>query len=494
MRKIAIAISSVFLLSNSLSAQTESDALRYSQSSVNGTARSVGMAGAFGALGGDLSVMSTNPAGIGLYRKSEFSFSPSIHTTKTSSDYLGNTNSEFENNFNFGNIGAVFAFPVTNQDTLNGWNSFSFGIGYNRINNYYNKTSFFGTNSKNSYLDNFLEDANVGTNPSDLYQYGARMAFDTYLINPISKTDSTHYTSEIPNGGALQSYTSTASGSTGEIPISFAGNYSDKLYLGATLGIPFIRYQEDIKWGESDEKGTIKTSDTTDFKSYTLNQSFSTMGTGVNLKLGMIYRIQDWLRIGASIHTPTYYQLTDEYTYQMNSKFANGSSYSSTPPKGSFNYQLITPMRAAGSAAFIIGKIGLISADVEFIDYSTMKLTSDADPFYDQNQIIQDKYSTATNIRLGTEWRYKEFSFRGGFAHFGSPYKSVAQYGGVDNSKTAYSLGFGIRDRNYFIDFGYVLTTGKTFFAPYTLKNQDYESSINTIVTHNLVITTGVKF
>lgn len=496
MKKIAIAISSVLLLSGSLKAQTEADALRYSQSSVNGTAKSISMGGAFGALGGDLSVMSTNPAGIGIYRKSEFNFSPSIYTTKVTSDYLDKVNYEFKSNFNLGNIGAVFTFPVVRYDTLSGWNSWSLGIGYNRINNYHNKTSFFGTNAQNSYLDNYLEEVNsgIGTNPGNLYQYGARMAFDTYLLNPVSNADSTHYTSEIPKGGAMQSYTSTVKGATGEIPISLGGNYGDKLYIGATLGIPYINYEEDIKWQETDEKGTIKTSDTTNFKSYTLNQSISTRGTGVNFKFGMIYRVHDWLRIGASVHTPTYYQLTDEYSYEMYSEFENGNNYSSKPDKGKFNYELITPMKAIGSAALIIGKSGLISADVEFIDYSEMKLTSAIDAFYDKNQLIQDKYSMATNVRLGTEWRYNEYSFRGGFAHFGSPYKSAAKYEGADNSRTSYSLGLGIRDRNYFIDFGYVLTSGKTFFNYYTLKNQDYESAVNTNVSHNFVITTGVKF
>lgn len=292
----------------------------------------------------------------------------------------------------------------------------------------------------------------------------------------------------------MQSYTSNARGATGEIPISIAGNYSDKLYIGATLGIPYINYSEEIKWEEIDQKGTIKTSDSTNFKSYTLNQNFETRGSGVNFKLGMIYRVKDWMRIGASVHTPSYYELTDSYTYQMQSKFDNGTDYSATPPKGSFNYEIITPMKTTGSVAFILGKSGMISADVEFIDYAEMKITSATDPFYDQNQLIQDRYTSATNFRIGTEWRKEEYSFRGGVAHFGSPYKNKSNYSGNDDARTTLSLGLGIRDRNYFIDFGYAITSGKKYLAPYTLENQTYASSLNTNVTHNLVITAGVKF
>ena len=54
-------------------AQNELDALRYSNTGTGGTARSYAMANAFGALGADLSAFHINPAGLGLYRKSEVS-------------------------------------------------------------------------------------------------------------------------------------------------------------------------------------------------------------------------------------------------------------------------------------------------------------------------------------------------------------------------------------------------------------------------------------
>jgi long-subunit fatty acid transport protein len=507
MKKIAILISALINIPFLLSAQTDIDMIRYSQLSVTGTARFVSMSGAFGALGGDLSAMSNNPAGIGLYRKSELSLSPSIYSSKVNAGYLGNSNTEFKNNFNFGNIGMVLNFPVQRYDTLNGWNSFNFAIGYNRINNYSLKTGFTGINPKSSYIDNFLDNSNAGsgTNYKDLDPFGAGLAFWTFMINPISKRDTNHYASAIPSAGASQVFKSITSGSTGEIPITFAGNYSDKLYLGATLGIPYINYQEDISFTENATKTTIdrnKRDSVPVFKSYTLNKSLTTSGTGLNFKIGMIYRVQDWFRIGASLHSPTYYQMNDAYNSKMVSTFEKEKEHSKSSPNGSFSYQINTPMRATGSMAFIIGKLGLISADVEYVDYSEMKISSTTDLFYDVNQKVQDKYTSTTNFKLGTEWRYKEFSFRGGMAHYGSPFKNSANSlpsyfpfssQAVDNSKNALSLGVGIRDRDYFIDFGYVYTSSKSLYTPYSSQNGTPES-VQFISSQNFVVTTGFKF
>jgi hypothetical protein len=509
MKKIVVAIAPLFLLAVSVKAQSDVDALRYSQSSITGTARYVSMGGAFGALGGDLSCMSNNPAGLGIYRKSELSFSPAIYHSKVNSAYFGNSDQEFKNNFNFGNIGMVLNFPTQRYDTLNGWNSFNFGIGYNRINNFTAKSGFYGMNNQNSYIDYFVQDASSanggrGTNPSNLssnhYQFGANLAFYTFMINPLSNKDSTHYASAIPGGGAKQSFSSITSGASSEIPVSFAGNYSDKLYLGATVGFASINYQQDITFTET---ATDKTRATNlaygmpIFKDYTYTQSLTTTGSGLNFKFGTIYKAKDWLRLGASIHSPTYYQMNNANNAQMVSNFEGEKSHAKSSPNNSFAYQINTPMRLAGSLAFIIGKLGLISADIEYVDYAEMNMSSITDPFYDTNLLIQTTYTSTTNIKLGTEWRYNEFSFRGGLAYLGSPFKSqqnsVIPFNGTINSKTAISFGAGIRERDYFIDFGYVLTVSPTVYVPYTLSADSPVSTMN-LTSQNYVLTIGFKF
>ena len=77
MKKIIIAFSCIFAFAYA-EAQNEIQALRYSQYTLFGTARYQGMGGAMDALGGDFSAASVNPAGLGIYRKSEASFTPSF--------------------------------------------------------------------------------------------------------------------------------------------------------------------------------------------------------------------------------------------------------------------------------------------------------------------------------------------------------------------------------------------------------------------------------
>ena len=141
---IALGLSVPFMVS----AQTDIDALRYSQSSLAGTARFVGLGGAFGAVGADFSSLSENPAGIGLYRHSEFTFTPSVYAEQTSSTFLNQTGVDNKFNFNIGNLGLVFSKPLSNDNATDGWKSISFAVGYNRLNNFNTRTSYEGTNKE----------------------------------------------------------------------------------------------------------------------------------------------------------------------------------------------------------------------------------------------------------------------------------------------------------------------------------------------------------
>jgi hypothetical protein len=166
MKRFIYIITGLLFSLSSIFAQNEIDALRYSQYFPSGTARSIGMGGAIGAVGGDFTGLSINPAGIGLYRQSELSFSPNLSWTNSSSDFLGNSFEDVKYNFNFGNLGMVF----NNNMGESGWVSTSFGIGYNRLNSF-NKTVYMsGVNNNSSLLDNFVDYAN-GNLPSNLNDY-----------------------------------------------------------------------------------------------------------------------------------------------------------------------------------------------------------------------------------------------------------------------------------------------------------------------------------
>ncbi len=467
-------------------AQSDAGALRYSQTSIAGTSRFMSMGGAFGALGGDFSSLSWNPAGIAVYRTSEFTFSPSLYLEQTNSDFLDNTRKATKYNFNIANLGLVYTQKLSNNDSTYGWKSWNFGVGINRINNFHTKSYFEGLNQSNSLLDYFVEQAD-GKAHENLNVFGEYLAYQTFLINPDTIVPN-QYTDTIPHGQELQRRNSTTRGTITEMVFSFGGNYSNKLYLGGTFGFDFLRYIEETTYEELDVNDTISGG----FNHFSFNQNLATHGVGVNLKLGMIYRAADWVRLGAAFHTPTFYSMTDDFNYSMQSSFDNGNTHSQSSPLGTIDYTLVTPLRAIGSIAFVIGKLGLISADYEFVDYSAANFDATEGGFSDLNNTIQQEYTTAGNLRIGTEWRYRNFSFRGGYAMFGSPFSSA--YKSSDMKRNSYSLGLGIRDQDYFIDFGYVLSQGTEYFRPYILNDQNTPEVKSKIYTSNFTVTMGVKF
>lgn len=435
-----------------LKAQTVDDALRYSQTHVIGTAKSSAMAGAFGALGGDFSVASINPAGLAIFRSSEFTVTPSVFISNASSNYINERRDDSRANMNFSNLGFVGA-NVFNE-AGGGWVSTSFAIGYNRTNNFSRNITIGGTNNASSLLDVFVRQANSrgGLVPEELDPFGAFLAYQTNLIFDVDTTDGYLYTSDIPNGegGVRQRNAISTTGGMGEAVFSFSGNYDDRLYLGATLGYSTVRFNFFSSYREDALEDPV-------LDSYTYNTEFVTRGGGFNLKIGFLYRALDWLRLGGAIHTPTFYSLTDNYGNTMTSRFKPGyTNFDATESAtGSFNYGLHTPMKAIGSIAFVVGKHGLISGDYEYIDYASARFTSGDSQFgSEQNLAIREVLTSGSNIRVGTEWRINPFAIRGGYTLQTNPYRSGANEGSINS----YSIGFGIREQALSIDFAYVLS------------------------------------
>jgi hypothetical protein len=461
--------------------QNDIDAMRYSQLTFGGTARFNSMAGSMGALGGDISTLSFNPAGIGIFRKSELSFSPSIFNQRTSSTYKDVNSSDNRLNFNFGNIGVVATFKL--KDTLSGWRSLNFGFGYNRTNNFYNRISVMANNTSSSLLDAYVYDAN-GQNPSNFDQFSTDLAYQTYLINPIP-TDTTNFNHVITNYGELQNKSVETKGSMGETDLSFGGNYRDVLFVGATIGIVNARYIEDYIYTETDEKDTIK-----GFKSFTLKQYLDTKGNGINFKIGMIIKATDWLRLGAAVHTPTRISLNDVYYNSMSSNLDNNIKYSADSPDGNYNYSITTPFRAMGSIAFIFNKIGLLNAEYEYVNYRNARLSSSPNVFSSVNSYIRNQYVPAGNIRVGGEIRFDPISFRAGYALYGSPFKA-----GMNKSadRSSYTAGIGFRKNFFFIDFAFVLNQHSDYSYLYApgINDSVVKSSYT---SSSYIVTFGLRF
>lgn len=464
----AIGISSVF----SLFAQNDIDAMRYSQITFGGTARFASMAGSMGALGGDISTLSFNPAGIAIFKKTELSISTAVFSQTTNSVYNANTSTASKLNFNLGNIGFVATINLINEKNTSGWENLNFGFGYNRTNNFHNRMDIQGDNKSSSLLDVFVANAN-GNSDNNFDAFSTNLAWEAFLINPIVN-DTNYYNHVIPNYGIKQRKLVETTGSMGETVISFGANYKSKLYLGGTIGIIRTRYNEETTFEEIDEKDTIA-----NFKKFTYGQNLATSGNGVNLKLGAIIRPNDWFRVGVAIHTPTTISLNDKYSSSMTSDLDNGIIYDSIDsPDGEFNYRITTPFKAIGSVGFIIKKIGILNVDYEYLDYSTAQLhpiQNEPNVFSDVNTLIRSKYTETGNLRIGGEVRLDPIAFRLGYALYGSPFKNNEN---KNANRSSYTAGIGYRQDHFFIDFAYVLTKYNEF-------NYLYDSPNATIVENS---------
>ena len=446
--RIAYSISIVIFMTgfHIACAQNEVDALRYSQLNVGGNARYVAMGGAFGALGGNSGVLSTNPAGIGIYRKSEFSLSPSIYAKSSTSNFLGSSRSRAKSNANFGNLTLILTTP-NKKPTL--WRNFNFGVGFNRLIDFHERYDANGVNTASSLLDVYKEEIE-NDEDWDFDPFGAQLAWDLVLVD----TFNGDFYTAIPNYGQTQDYTVTTRGRMNETNVTFAGNYNDKLYVGASIGFPSIRYEKESVYTETNDPA-----DSNFVNYFQLEENLTIRGSGINFKGGLIYKMSDYVRLGASIHSPTYLSLNDSWNTTMETEDAGGV-YTEVSPEGTFDYRITTPWRTTQSIAFILGKLGLLSIDHEYVDYTAafLRLRGASSTFDIENTAINDKYRATSNIRVGTEWRLLPFSFRAGFAHYGNPFKSD-----VTNKtpKQSYSIGFGYRNDNFFADVACVITTYK---------------------------------
>ncbi|MCB0397259.1 MAG: hypothetical protein KDD36_11425 [Flavobacteriales bacterium] len=466
-------------------AQNEIDALRYSQTTFGGSGRVLGMGGAFGALGGDVSSMQINPAGIGIFRKSEVSLTPAFHQFNATSVYEGYTKATDKSNLNFSSAGAVF----TNIDKSKefGWIATNFGFAYNRIDNYHVELEAEGPNAYSSLLDTYLNKVNdgAGITPelmADEYPLTAYMAFYTYLLDTIPG-DPTHYFSQIPYAGILQNRKLTSNGSHSETQLSFGANHSNKFYIGATIGFPRFRYTEMLDYSEKDHKDTIPA-----FTSFNIGQELYSTGQGMNGKFGIIYRPHDMVRLGLAYQTPTLYTINEEFYYTVEALYDNGFNPDSTVA-GLFKYSIRTPSRTTASVGLVVYKAGLINVDVEQVNYGGAKLSSSVYGFDSENKNVKDKYQSATNIRVGTEWRINPFRLRAGYAYYGNPFKpDVANNG----SHESISLGGGIRGNGYYLDLAYVFTQSQS--NTYFYKLDGLSPVEQHMRSHIFAVTVGFRY
>ncbi len=490
MRRIII-ISFLLVLSLSVFAQTAGDALRYSYWNYGGTARSMGVSGSMGALGGDYSSIITNPASIATFRRSELTFSPGVNVATVGANFNNTKFSDTRPTVNVNQIGLVFAKAKPNK-----WKTINFGIGYNRLADFSRQFNYSGTT--NGSIADYFKELAQGKTPNELSDYDSGLAFDTYVIDTIGSL--TQYANDFTFGDQTQKFQSVKeSGSIGSLNISFGGNFDHKLYIGGSIGIPFVDYRLSKSYEESDVGDAIPF-----YEGIQFTEGLTTSGVGFNLNLGAIYRINQAVRIGAAIHTPTRLTLTDSYNSTINFDYKNSNgtgNFEGESPIGAFEYKLRTPWRFIGNAGFIIKKSGFISVEAEYVNYSKNKYDYDSE-FADQETIqietntnneINTTFQSGLNLRFGGEYVLKDFyRIRAGYALLGNPYANNS--GMFDASQ--FSVGVGYRKNNYFFDIAYQRRMGEQTYAPYVLSSGlvDSPTVTNDLSTDYIFMTIGFKF
>ncbi len=534
-QKIISATLFSFLCFNVASAQTGvvdqqaygyyQDVDRFATLTNNGsTARYAGIGGAATSLGGDMGSLYVNPAGLGMCRKSEFSFSPVIGYGGTNSSYsdqllnksASNTNNQNDGRVIFGlsNIGLIFSGAKDDLEKGD-WRGGSFGISFSRTNTFQSQKSFYGINQNNSMADGFAQqadgtqssafdnnDPSTTSNPS--VPVIANLAYWTYLINPTSANGSI-YSSALSGEDVKQEGTVTTKGAQFAWNISYGGNYKDKLYFGASLGIATIRNIETLNYTETSGvyagRKFYPNADTSALiSSFTYNDNNTVTGTGVDLKVGIIYKLSDVVRLGTTVKTPTYYWMNNDYNTTITAYYAPNplgvSSYSYSTPPGTFSYNFVSPWRISQGISIFAGKHGFISADVEYVPYRSSSLSWDnsyGKSIYDNNT-IDNVYRNVFNVRAGGELRLGLFRLRGGFGYLPTPLYNSS----INRDVIQITGGAGIRLESFYIDFSVINNSFNSSYNAYSLYDNNGSDVAPTANIKNsqttLVISTGVYF
>jgi hypothetical protein len=493
MKRISLLIFVLLSVICGAAAQNVDDALRYSQIFYGGTARFLGMGGAFTALGGDISCLSQNPAGLGVFRSSELTVTPQLFQIKTTAGYNGVSTSGNLSNFNLGQIGIVANLIANNKEA--GLITLNLGYSFNKTNNFSQNTVIQGVSNSSSMADYWASRANGNTKPN--IPDDAWLANKTWLIDTLAGSSTLYGTAFSNYGdnppsvyGQTVQRIITNEGYTGEHAISIGGNYSNKIFFGATFGITQLRYTSHYEHQESTNI-TLPS----ELQDFIYTEHFEEKGTGYNLKLGAIFKPIEALRIGLAFHTPTWYKIEDYAYSDLTSHFTDGNQYEASINPLRFNYALATPFRVLGGVAVQIKKIALLSADYEYVDYSTASFsqTGDGYDYSAKNQEIKNSLKATSNIRFGAEFRLSNVYLRTGYGFYGKPFSS-----GEDNANLDYntiSFGAGIREQNISIDFAYTnyKYSQKYYLYPVNAGIDPAVANLNTM-KNMFTLTLGYKF
>jgi hypothetical protein len=445
-----------------------------------------------GAIGPDLSAVNSNPAGISLYRKSEFSISPAFISTGTTARLLTDKNgtpiTERKTGLNIQNFGMVF----TSQPVSDKWKQMNFAITLNNLNHFSSSTRFRGT-SPGTLLQRFQEIANTEIGLDDFETGIASEAGALYDLNGDGKYDIDYQLT--PKALLQREQEIQNTGSLSELAFTLAGNYNEKVSVGLSVGLPFVSYYNLRNYSEVDPvkaPGGVPY-----FKDLRYREELSTTGGGANLKLGIMVKPQPNFRIGMAVHSPTFLNVSDiyqnelEYNYYENANETGNFLEGQAISEGSFEYRFKTPWRYFGNVGLILGKKGFIGGEVEYVNYAANRFNYDGfDEAENESNIeVTGRLSQAVAIRMGGEAVLLDvYRLRAGLQFYTSPFRDD------ETAKTILSLGGGRRGEKYFFDICVRFNQLNEVFFPYLTQNAPTQEVDKSIMKQSLILTVGSKF
>lgn len=475
------------------------DALRFSQQSTFGTARFQAIGGAGSVLGGDLGAAILNPAGLGMFNRSQFVFTPSLTFKSYDTEFNDRNIRNEDTRLSVANFGLALNFNKGDLEP-GSWRGGTLAFTYNRVNSFYQGLIYSGYNGNSSIIDAMLNRAD-GFFPEELRGI-EQVGYDHYLINPVPGAEDIYVS--FVEGFPTQQERISKQGRMDQFNVSFGGNFDDKVYLGGGFGFTSSDYSYSRVYTETFEDPAIS--------SFQIDERLDVTGSGINMNLGVIVKPTNYMRVGASITTPTWYNFSEEGDVIYNTEYNNYDVSNFTDDSGNrliledtvlnsletstdiyfSDYNIRTPMKFNAGVAFFIGKNGFITADVEHLNYSNSHVSSlDFNPESD-NSTIGNIYQSTTNVRIGGEYRYNIFRFRLGYASIGDPYKS--QFDGLDRSRSIVSGGVGMNIGKYFVDLTMSQTAYKDSFTSYTFVDGSGPTAITDHKLTNASVTFGLNF
>ena len=474
--------------------QEVSDAMRYSQDNLTGTARFRAMSGTFGAVGGDLSSMSVNPAGSAIFNNNQVGITFSNQSNSNDSNYYGTKAEDSKNSFILNQAGGVFVFHDRNPN--NNWKKIAIGVSYENTNNFNNNIFSAGTNPDKSIGDYFTTFANgvpLGLIKNSYYdeltykEQQAYLGYEGYVINPVAPLDdnNTQYISNTPAGGNYYQENEIYSrGYNGKLTFNVATSYKDRIFFGANLNAHITDYRRSTSFYEDNDNPLVARETISKLR---FNNDLYTYGNGFSFQLGAIAKITESLRVGLAYESNTWYELYDETSQTLSTtRQASGSPelYEFVNPNVTNiyeSYTLQTPGKATLSAAYVFGKSGLISVDYSIKDYGSTKFKPTGDSgFRELNNQMNNELTTNGELRIRGEYKINKLSLRGGYRFEGSPYKNEKTI----EDLTSYSGGLGYSFGATKIDLAYSYMERKSnqpFFNVGFIDGANIKSKLNNV-------------